>query len=97
MTARPAGRDHAPDLVRVVVANDPAVSSREGSDETGIIVAGKDERSHGWILKDLSSRYQSADCASTAISAYRAHSAADRIVAEVNTRSGTRCTQIFAF
>jgi len=52
-----ARRDHAPDLVRTVVAIDPAVSSKEGSDETGIIVAGKDERGHGWVLEDLSGRY----------------------------------------
>jgi phage terminase large subunit-like protein len=78
-----ARRDHAPDLVRVVVAIDPAVSTREGSDETGIVVAGKDERGHGWILEDLSGKYQPADWARMAIEAYRRHSA-DRIVAEVN-------------
>jgi phage terminase large subunit-like protein len=78
-----ARRDHAPDLVRVVVAIDPAVSTREGSDETGILVAGKDERGHGWVLEDLSGRYQPADWARMAIEAYRRHSA-DRIVAEVN-------------
>jgi phage terminase large subunit-like protein len=33
----------APALIRVVVAIDPAVSSTAGADETGIIVAGKDE------------------------------------------------------
>jgi len=32
-----------PDLVRVVVAIDPAASSGEDADETGIIVAGKDK------------------------------------------------------
>jgi phage terminase large subunit-like protein len=78
-----ARRDHAPNLVRIVVAIDPAVSSREGSDETGIIVAGKDERGHGWVLEDLSGRYGPADWARIAIDAYRRHSA-DRIVAEVN-------------
>jgi phage terminase large subunit-like protein len=78
-----ARRDHAPDLVRVVVAIDPAVSTREGSDETGIIVAGKNERGHGYILEDLSGRYQPADWAKTAVSAYHRHSA-DRITAEVN-------------
>jgi len=78
-----ARRDHAPDLQRVVVAIDPAVSSREGSDETGIIVAGKDERGHGYVLEDLSGRYAPAEWARTAIAAYYRH-AADRIVAEVN-------------
>ena len=76
-------RDHASDLARIVVAIDPAVSSKEGSDETGIIVAGKDERGHGWVLEDLSGRYAPSDWAKIAIEAYRRH-AADRIVAEVN-------------
>jgi phage terminase large subunit-like protein len=78
-----ARRDHAPDLARVVVAIDPAMSTREGSDETGIIVAGRDDRGHGWVLEDLSGKYQPADWARIAIEAYRRHSA-DRIVAEVN-------------
>jgi phage terminase large subunit-like protein len=78
-----ARRDHAPDLVRIVVAIDPAVSTREGSDETGIIVAGKDERGDGYVLQDLSGKYQPADWARLAVEAYHRHSA-DRIVAEVN-------------
>ena len=78
-----ARRDHAPDLVRIVVAIDPAVSTREGSDETGIIVAGKDERGHGYVLEDLSGRYQPAEWARIAVEAYHRHQA-DRIVAEVN-------------
>jgi phage terminase large subunit-like protein len=76
-------RDHAPDLARVVVAIDPAVSTSEGSDETGIMVVGKDEHGHAHVLEDLSGRYQPADWARTAIHAYYEHSA-DRIVAEVN-------------
>jgi predicted phage terminase large subunit-like protein len=72
-----------PALVRVVVAIDPAASSKEGADETGIIVAGKDEDGRGWVLADASGRYQPTEWARTAISAYRTHGA-DRIVAEVN-------------
>jgi predicted phage terminase large subunit-like protein len=78
-----ARRERVFELQRVVVAIDPAASSHEGSDETGIIVAGKDASGHGYVLDDLSGRYQPADWARTAISAYRAHRA-DRIVAEVN-------------
>src|SRR6516165_2657641 len=33
----------APEMTRVVVAIDPAVTSGEGADETGIVVAGKDQ------------------------------------------------------
>jgi phage terminase large subunit-like protein len=52
--------ERAPELQRIVVAIDPAVSSHEGSDETGIIVAGKDECGHGYVLGDLSGKYQPA-------------------------------------
>jgi phage terminase large subunit-like protein len=79
-----AARAHtAPSLIRVVVAIDPAATSTAEADETGIIVAGKDEQGQGWVLADASGRYQPAEWAKTAIAAYRAHRA-DRIVAEVN-------------
>jgi phage terminase large subunit-like protein len=67
----------------VVVAIDPAATSTAGADETGIIVAGKDDQGRGWVLADASGRYQPTEWAKTAIAAYRAHRA-DRIVAEVN-------------
>jgi len=73
----------APPLIRVVVAIDPAASSTERADETGIIVAGKDEGGRGWVLADASGRYQPTEWARTAVSVYRAHKA-DRIVAEIN-------------
>ena len=76
-------REHAPALLRIVVAIDPAATSGEDADETGIIVAGKDAGGHGHVLADLSGRYSPADWAKAAISAYRTHRA-DRIVAEVN-------------
>jgi predicted phage terminase large subunit-like protein len=76
-------REHVPALQRVVVAIDPAVTSGEEADETGIVVAGKDENDHGYVLEDLSGRYSPGDWARTAIAAYRAHKA-DRIVAETN-------------
>jgi phage terminase large subunit-like protein len=72
------------DLERIVVAIDPAATSGEDADETGIIVAGKDAQGHGYVLADASGRYAPADWAKTAIALYRAHSA-DRIVAEVNS------------
>lgn len=73
----------APELRRIVVAIDPAVSSHEGSDETGIIVAGVDGAGHGYVLEDLSGRYAPHEWARRAIDAYRRHKA-DRIVAEIN-------------
>jgi phage terminase large subunit-like protein len=73
----------APDLVRVVVAIDPAASSGAEADETGIIVAGKDAQDHAWVLADLSGRFKPAEWAKAAVAAYRAYRA-DRVVAEVN-------------
>ena len=81
--ARPPIGFVLPDLVRVVVAIDPAASSGEDSDETGIIVAGKDKQSRGYVLADLSGRYTPIEWARIAVAAYKAHGA-DRIVAEVN-------------
>ena len=72
-----------PDLVRVVVAIDPAASSGEDADETGIIVAGKDKDGRGYVLADLSGHYTPIEWARIACAAYKSHGA-DRIVAEVN-------------
>lgn len=71
------------DLVRVVVAIDPAVTSNEHSDETGIIVAGKGADGHAYILEDLSGRLSPDAWARRAVGAYY-HYHADRIIAEVN-------------
>lgn len=74
-------------LERIVVAVDPAVTSAEGSDLTGIVVAGIKRTESGepeyYIFADLTLRGTPAEWAQTAVSAYwRYH--ADRIVAEVN-------------
>ncbi|QDM32172.1 ATP-binding protein [Tardiphaga sp. vice352] len=73
----------APELKRIVVAIDPAVSNHEGSDETGIIVAGITADKHAYVLEDLSGRYAPHEWAAKAIGAYRRHKA-DRIIAEIN-------------
>jgi predicted phage terminase large subunit-like protein len=73
----------APEMTRVVVAIDPAVTSGEEADETGIVVAGKDKNGHGYVLADISGRYPLTEWARLAITAYTTHRA-DRIVAEVN-------------
>lgn len=72
-----------PDLARVVVAIDPAASSGAEADETGIIVAGRDANGDGYVLADISGRYQPAEWARAAIAACRTHQA-DRIVGEIN-------------
>jgi phage terminase large subunit-like protein len=73
----------APVLTRIVVAIDPAASSGDGADETGIVVAGIDGSGHGYVLDDLSGRFAPHEWARRAVAAYKSH-AADRIVAEVN-------------
>jgi phage terminase large subunit-like protein len=74
---------NVPELIRIVVAIDPAVSSGEDSDETGIIVVGIDAYGHGYVLADQSGRYPPTEWARVAIGLYRQYNA-DRIVAEVN-------------
>ena len=51
--------------------------------ETGIVVAGRDGQGRGWVLADVSGRYQPAQWARAEVAAYKAHGA-DRIVAETN-------------
>jgi phage terminase large subunit-like protein len=73
----------APNLVRIVVALDPAATSGEEADETGIVVVGKDTQGHGYVLGDASGKHQPIEWAKIALAAYRGHHA-DRIVAERN-------------
>jgi phage terminase large subunit-like protein len=73
----------APELIRVVVAIDPAVTSGEDADETGIIVAGMDAESHAYVLADMSGKHAPHEWAAKAIGAYHRYKA-DCVVAEVN-------------
>lgn len=68
---------------RVVVAMDPAVSSGEGSNEMGIVVAGLGEDGHGYVLADVSLRGSPDQAARRAIRAYDEWRA-DCVVGEVN-------------
>lgn len=72
-----------PPLQRIVVAIDPAVSSEEHSNETGIVAVGLGEDGHGYVLDDISGIYAPLDWAREAISLYHARRA-DRIIAEIN-------------
>ena len=73
----------APDLRRIVVAVDPATTSGEESDETGIVVAGIGYDGRGYILADESGRYRPEEWARKVASAYHAHKA-DAVIAESN-------------
>jgi len=72
-----------PDLIRIVVAIDPAVTNKETSDETGIVVAGIDRNLDGYVLEDISLRATPEKWARAAITAYNKWGA-DRIVGEAN-------------
>jgi predicted phage terminase large subunit-like protein len=76
-------RQPAPDLTRVVVAIDPAVTSSEDSDETGIVVAGLGVDGRGYVLADRTCRLSPDGWARRSVQAYDDH-AADLVVAEVN-------------
>jgi len=74
------------DLDRIVVGVDPAITKKEGSDRTGIIIAGcKKLRGeiHYYVLDDRSLIGTPNEWASCAINAYNEYDA-DRIVAETN-------------
>lgn len=47
----------APEMVRVIVSIDPAVTAKAESDETGIVVLGKDSQNNGYVLEDGSGIY----------------------------------------
>jgi phage terminase large subunit-like protein len=76
-------RRPAPDLTRVVVAIDPAVTSGEEADETGIVVAGLGVDRRGYVLADRSCRLSPDGWARRAVAAFD-DCRADLIVAEVN-------------
>ena len=76
----------APQLERIVVAIDPAATSAEGSDDTGMVVAGIatiDGTTHGYILHDLTCHETPMGWAKVAVQAYHQHKA-DRIIGEAN-------------
>lgn len=70
-------------LSRVVVAIDPAVTAKAGSDETGIIVAGLAPGGHAYVWRDYSGRYSPSEWGKRALAAFD-DEGADLIVAEVN-------------
>jgi len=73
----------APELTRIIVSIDPAVSKTMQSDETGIIVLGKSANGHIYILEDLSGKYSPNEWATVAYQAFKRWDA-DCYVAEKN-------------
>jgi len=70
-------------MKRIVVAVDPAVTSKDTSDETGIIVAGIGFDNHLYVLEDKSGKYSSNEWAAQAIVLYEKFQA-DRLIGETN-------------
>lgn len=73
----------APDMRRIVVAIDPAVTSGEDSDDTGIVIVGKGADNRAYVLADRTCRLSPDGWAKRAVAAYEEFGA-DRIVAETN-------------
>ena len=75
--------DAPEELERIVIAIDPAVTSKKTSDETGLIVAGKDKEGKFYVLNDSSGRYTPSGWSEKAIMLYNQFQC-DKIIAEVN-------------
>lgn len=85
--------DKAPnDLKRILIAIDPAVSNEENSDEHGIVAVGLDERGHGYVLEDASTKGPPDKWARRAIALYDYYRA-DAIVIEKN-QGGDMCRHV---
>lgn len=76
-------KEELPEMARVVVALDPAVTSSDNSDETGIIVAGRGIDKRFYVLEDATIKTSPDKWLKKAIDLYYIHQA-DRIVAETN-------------
>lgn len=75
--------DVLPEMQRIVVSIDPAVTSKSSSDETGIIVAGRGIDNHYYILDDKSGIFSPDVWIKRSIELFYKYEA-DRIVCEVN-------------
>jgi phage terminase large subunit-like protein len=75
--------EHKPEMQKIVVAIDPAVTSNKNSDETGLIVAGRDFNNNYYILDDKSGIFSPDIWIKKAIELYYQYEA-NKIVCEVN-------------
>jgi phage terminase large subunit-like protein len=71
------------DFKRIVIAIDPAATSGENADETGIICAAIDDAGDAYIIEDVSGRLAPHEWAQAAIRLYKKYRA-DRIIGETN-------------
>jgi phage terminase large subunit-like protein len=79
--------DKVPQLIRVVVGVDPAVSdpkeTEEKSAETGIIAAGISAEGHGYVLEDTSLAGSAVEWARAVVRSFNGNKG-DRVVGEIN-------------
>jgi predicted phage terminase large subunit-like protein len=89
-----AVRDRAsePQCTRIVVGVDPAVTSGERADDTGIIVAGVDRDGHAYVLADATCHETPDGWARAVVWAYERWQA-DRVIVETNN-GGELVTQV---
>ena len=76
-------KDTDKELSKIIVAIDPAVTSNKNSDETGIIVVGKDYSNNFYVLEDCSGRHSAEKWGTIAVNLYHDWDA-NYIVAETN-------------
>lgn len=72
-----------PAMSRIVISLDPAVTSGEKADDTGIIVAGRSVDGHFYIIEDATMKGTPHACMAKAVKLYHKWHA-DKIIAEVN-------------
>lgn len=72
-----------PELVRIVVAIDPAVTNNDKSDDTGIVACGIDSNNQGYVLDDSTLKDDVTIWAATAVGVFDTLEA-DLIVGEAN-------------
>lgn len=70
-------------FLRIVVGVDPATTDKEGSDETGIVVAALGSDNHAYVLADYSGKYSPKGWGDKVAWAFNEWQA-DSVVAEVN-------------
>lgn len=81
--ARIRNKNEVPELMRIHVGVDPAVTSGEESSDTGIVVAGQCENDHYYILSDYTCHKKPMGWARQVLKAY-CWDEADMVVGEVN-------------
>jgi phage terminase large subunit-like protein len=75
--------DKVPDLKRIAIGVDPAVTSTGKQDETGIVVAGVGYDNRYYIIDDATDLYSTSEWGKASVGAYKKWNA-DRLIGEVN-------------